>query len=102
MVDEHGENWPRYIHERSPWRCDRQDNNHKTALLFSNFDQLKAHWKTDHGGNTPAAYERELGDLEADVLSRNETGVVLLMLRKEQKEAGVLSETKYVHEDTCT
>ena len=67
MVDEHGENWPRYIHERSPWRCDRQDNNHKTALLFSNFDQLKAHWKTDHGGNTPAAYERELGDLEADV-----------------------------------
>jgi len=27
-------------------------------------------------------------------LSRNETGVVLLMLRKEQKEAGVLSETR--------
>jgi len=28
-------------------------------------------------------------------LSRNETGVVLLMLRKEQKEAGVLSGTIY-------
>jgi len=29
-------------------------------------------------------------------MSRNETGVVLLMLRQEQKEAGVLSETKYM------
>jgi hypothetical protein len=28
------------------------------------------------------------------LVSRNETGVILLMLRKEQKEAGVLSETK--------
>jgi len=34
--------------------------------------------------------------LQPILLSRNETGVVLLMLRKEQKEAGVLSETKYM------
>ncbi|KAN0076637.1 hypothetical protein V8E54_006779 [Elaphomyces granulatus] len=65
MANEHGKNWPRDIHERLPWKCDRQDGDHKTTQLFSSFDQLKAHWKTEHGENT--AYEREAGDLDAEL-----------------------------------
>lgn len=77
MANEHGKNWPRYIHERFPWKCDRQGGEHETTLLFSSFDHLKTHWNIDHGEN--AAYERlEPGDPDAELYLTRPANICLL------------------------
>ncbi|KAF2176066.1 hypothetical protein K469DRAFT_700459 [Zopfia rhizophila CBS 207.26] len=96
MMEEHGKEWPRYIHPTPLWRCDRPGHKDDTAPLFRDRNDFEQHLRTVHDVQRNAHVQKPESTVQTPKAVPGQKGPMTETSSKQDKFKELMNETAHL------